>query len=185
MFLQRFLSFVRRDLNRRDKALTYVILGCIVAMPISLVLFMLDAGAVSLVVVESVAECAGLILLLLHGTIMQTAYWKYIVGSIVAITVAVLLITLQVQGGLVLLFIGILVLEVVYTIRFVNQRYTNTAGWITYGWICSRCVTAFGVIINRLPYWSLSLPCILFWLALVFFFSTEMRLAKYKIGTEA
>lgn len=182
MVFQKFISFVRNKFNFRDQILLAIISCCLLGLFIGFVLFSIfslhDMGELTMATAQSIAEWSGLVLLLFNGTIMQSKYWKYIVGSVFIILLSVVFKIMHLVGAMELLLLGFILLELVYTIRFVNQRYTSISGWFKYGWICSWCFVTVGIMLHRLTEIFMVIPTVLFWITIVCFLQAKLRVAK-------
>lgn len=182
---QKFFSFIRKEFKLRDQILLAIIFACLLGIITGAVLFLVpslqERGELIVLTAQTIAEWSGLTLLLFHGTIMQSKYWRYIIGSVMIMLLSIIFTIMHLPGAVEILLIGLILLEVVYTIRFVNQQYTNPTGWVKYGWICSWLVTSVGIFLHRLSEIYSVIPAILFWITLVFFLEGKMRVArKYK-----
>jgi hypothetical protein len=182
---QKILGFVRNEFNFLDQIFLAIISFGLSGLLAGALMFLLpglrDAGELTMAIAQTISEWAGLALLVSNGTIMKTKYWWYIVASILIVLISFIFRVLHLPGGIELFFVGIILFEIVYTIRFVTQRYTSIAAWAKYLWICSWCVTTFGVSINKLSDKSTLIPAILFWITLSLFLQAKWRVArKYK-----
>jgi hypothetical protein len=189
MLIYKLLYFVRNEFRLRDQIMLAIITFCLVVLVVGLLLLMIpaleDDAWVMMAVAQSVAEWTGLVLLVSHGTILKSGYRWYILASVFIVGCSFLFKILHLPGADQMMVLGFLFFEIVYTIRFVRQRYTGITGWFKYLWICSWCVATVGTILHRLPPEFDLVPAILFWITIAFFLREKRRVAvKYK-GLEA
>jgi hypothetical protein len=185
MAFQKFFNFIKSEFKLRDKILLAIISCCLLALVIGSVLFLIpgfqDVGVLTLLTAQAIAEWTGLVLFLFNGTIIKSKYWRYIVGSVMIILLSFLFKIMHLPGAIELFMSGFVLLELVYTIRFVNQWNTGLTGWLTYIWICSWIFTGLGAYVNRLSETYTLIPAILFWITLVLFLEAKMRwMRKYQ-----
>jgi hypothetical protein len=188
MSFQKFYVFIRNEFNVIDQGLLAIILCSLISVFVGFILYLVpgfnETGELTMTSAEAIAEWVGLVLLLRNGSIMQSKYWQYIMGCFCIILISVIFRILHYSGGIELLFVGLILLEIVYTIRFVNQRYTSASGWLKYLWICSWCAVTVGVTMKKISEMFYLLPAILFWIALILFINERMIRAKKYRGVD-
>jgi hypothetical protein len=173
MYYPEFLTTARNEFTLRDRLLLFLIacslLGVITGLILLLIPGLQDFGDVLMTVAQTIAEWTGLVLLVLNGTTIKTKYLKFIVACLLLIVMSWLFIVLHLRGGYELLLAGFILLELVYTIRFITRSPTGILDWLKYTWICSWCVTTVFIMFDKMPDIYGIIPAILFWITISMF----------------
>jgi hypothetical protein len=173
------LQLIKSRFNTRDLILLGVIAICLVIIISGFILFFIptfsDHGLFLMNAAQNVAGWIGLILLLLNGTLMKTKYWNYIKAGALIVLMSAVFKILHLPGANALLFAGLVLIEVVYTIRFIFLKDATAFDWMKYTWIGAwYSATIFIVFGNWSEKWWL-VADVLFWITLAMFLTRRLN----------
>src|SRR4051812_3233530 len=96
-------TFVRNDFKIVDQVLLAIIMCSLVSVVVGFILFLIpdlhETGEFTMAIADSLAEWVGLALLLRNGSIMQSKYWKYIIGCVFIIILSMVFRILHLPGA--------------------------------------------------------------------------------------
>jgi hypothetical protein len=176
----RHMKLLFSRLNRRDLVLISIIVLGLLAIVFGLLLFFIpplsDYGVLIMASGQTLAEWTGLILLVLNGTIMKTKYWNYMVAGGLLLVLSAFFMILHLPGAYGLMFVGLVFIEVIYTIRFIQRRYTSPVDWMKYIWTGAWYSATIFIVFRdwSADWWYVS--DILFWVTISMF---VIQILKY------
>jgi hypothetical protein len=182
------LSVLKSRFTTRDVILLAIIAASLLIIVVGLVMFFIpafsDYGTLLMAAGQTVAEWTGLILLVLNGTVMKTKYWNYIAVGVFIRIIAVLFTIQHWVGAYELMVTGSVLIQVVYTVRFIRRKHHTMFDVMKYLWI----VTWFAAMIF-IPHrnWSDAwwvIPAGLFWITIALFLRARLKEKSRYVGSE-
>jgi hypothetical protein len=182
----RSFDSLRDTFGRRDFILLIVIASSLVLIIAGLLVWVIPGVSVigKLVVnlAQTTASLTGLVLLVLNGTTIKTGYRNFLIASVLVVVSAILLIILHLPGGHQLLLLGCIILELIYTVRFITRSPTGILEWLKYTWICSWCVIGVFVQFRKLAPSYAVIPPIVFWITILLFVLIRLKIVDERKG---
>jgi hypothetical protein len=182
MFDTTLFKAIPNEFNTRDRVLLASIACSLLGVVTGLVLLPIPAwqefGDLLLNSAQTIGEWTGLVLLIMNGTTRKTRYWQFIIAAILILAMSWVFSVLHLPGNDELLLGGFILLDAVYTVRFITRKLTGILDWLKYLWICSWCVAIVLLTFHKVPPAFILIPSILFWITIVFFVLIRLKLIK-------
>lgn len=120
-------------------------------------------------------QLVGLVLLVNHGTIMNTLYWRIISFGIGILIIGTLFKIMHWTGYPIIYLTSIALITITYSVRFVNKREKKRLDILKFLWVIIGYSTTAMILLNWISYEYSIVGQILFWLTLADFVITGLK----------